>query len=113
MHELTITQNMVDIAVEQAEAAGANQIKRINLVVGQMSGIVEESVQFYFGFINKDTIAEGATLNFKTIPTTAKCLNCGTQFELPEYDWVCPSCHSTKMEIVSGKELFIESIEVE
>ena len=113
MHELAITQNMMDIVLEQAEGAGAKEIKRINLVIGEMSGFVEESVQFYFDFISKETIAEGATLYFEMIPATAQCRTCGKRFELKEFDWTCPYCQSNSMEIISGKELFIESIEVE
>jgi len=113
MHELTITQNMLDVVTEQAQEAGAKEVKKITLVIGEMSGFVEECVQFYFDFISKGTIAEGAALSFKMIPATAKCRGCGKLFELKEFDWTCPYCQSNNMEITSGKELFVESIEVE
>jgi hydrogenase nickel incorporation protein HypA/HybF len=113
MHELAITQSMLDLVLEQARKVEAREVKRINLVIGEMSGFVEECVQFYFDFISKGTIAEQASLSFKLIPTTARCRSCGRLFELREFDWTCPYCQGNSMEIISGKELFVESIEVE
>ena len=113
MHELAITQSMLDVALEHAEKAEAKEIKRINLVIGEMTGIVEQCVQFYFNFFGKGTIAEGATLSFTEVPTTARCRNCDKQFEVEEFTWACPHCGGNDLELVAGKELFVESIEVE
>jgi hydrogenase nickel incorporation protein HypA/HybF len=113
MHELAITQSMLDLVLKQAEEAGAKEIGKINLVIGEMTGVVGRCVQFYFDFLSKGTPAEGAALNFKVIPTTARCRNCGKEFELGEFDWTCPYCQSNNIEIIGGKELFVESIEVE
>jgi hydrogenase nickel incorporation protein HypA/HybF len=113
MHELSITQSMLDLVLEQAEKAEAKSVGKINLVIGEMTGVVEQSVQFYFDFLSKGTPAEGAALAFKVIPTTARCRGCDKNFELKEFDWTCPYCQDNNMEIVAGKELFVESIEVE
>lgn len=113
MHELSITQSMVDLALEQAREAGAKRVAKINLVVGEMSGIVDECVEFYFEFLSKDTIAEGAALSFKRVPMQARCRSCGELFIPKEFDWSCPNCRNSQMEIVAGNELYIESIEVE
>ena len=113
MHELAITQSMLDLVLEQAEKAGANEVGRINLVIGGMSGVVEDCVKFYFEFLSKGTLAERAALSFTVVPTMARCRGCDKLFELKEFDWTCPYCQSNNMEIVAGKELFVESIEVE
>ena len=113
MHELAITQNMLDLVLQQAEKAGAKEVERINLVIGEMTGVVEECVQFHFNFISKGTPAEGAALSFRMVPVTVRCRGCGKSFELEDSDSICPYCQSDKMEIIGGKELFIESIEVE
>jgi hydrogenase nickel incorporation protein HypA/HybF len=104
---------MLDLVLEQAEKAEAKSVGKINLVIGEMTGVVDRAVQFYFDFLSKGTAAEGAALAFKVIPTTAKCRNCHKEFELGEFDWTCPHCQSNNIEIVGGKELFVESIEVE
>ena len=113
MHELAITQSMLDLVLEQAEKAGAKEVRRINLVIGEMCGFVEECVQFYFNFLGKGTIAEGAALSFRMVPATAQCRGCGKPFELKEFDWTCPYCQGSSLEIIAGQELYVESIEVE
>ena len=113
MHELSITQDMLDLVLEQAEQAEAKKVGRINLVIGEMTGIVEECVRFYFGFVSEGTPAEGADLHIKKVASEARCRGCGKNFEIDEFDWTCPHCGSKDVEITAGKELFVESIEVE
>jgi len=113
MHELGVTQNILKIALEYAEKGGAGKIRSINLVIGGLSGILDESVQFYFDFVSKETIAEGAKLVFKRVPVRFRCRNCGKEFEFHGEVWVCPDCQTPGPEILSGREFFLESIEVE
>ena len=113
MHELAITQSMLDLVLRQAEEAEAEKVEKINLVLGEMTGVVGRCLQFYFDFLSKGTPAEGAALNFKVIPTTARCRDCAKEFKLGEFDWTCPHCQGNNMEIIGGKELYVESIEVE
>lgn len=113
MHELAITQSMLDLVLEQAEKAGAKKVGKIDLVIGEMTGVVDECVQFYFDFLSKGTIADGAALSFTMVPTMARCQGCDKSFELKEFDWACPYCQGNSMAIIAGQELFLESIEVE
>jgi len=113
MHEFAITQSMLNLVLEQAEKARAKEVKKINLVIGEMTGVVDECVQFYFDFLSKGTLADGATISFAVVTTTARCRGCGKLFEVREFDWTCPHCRGNNIEIVAGKELFVESIEVE
>jgi hydrogenase nickel incorporation protein HypA/HybF len=104
---------MLNLVLEQAGKARAKEVKKINLVIGEMTGVVDECVQFYFDFLSKGTLADGATISFSVVPTTARCRGCGKLFEVREFDWTCPHCRGNNIEIVAGKELFVESIEVE
>ena len=113
MHELSVTQSVLNIALETAKNNGASQITAINLVIGDMTSIVDDSVQFYFDILGKDTLAQGATLNFRREPATATCLDCRSQIPAtPPLTPVCPNCNSTKLTVSGGKEFYIESIEV-
>ena len=112
MHELSITQNILSIALEKADAAKAKQISKINLVIGELSGVVDDCVEFYFGFLSKDTIAAQASLSFRHPPTSLRCRNCDNLFTPEDIDWTCPNCRKQEIEIVSGRELYMESIEV-
>jgi len=113
MHELSITQMMLDLVLEEARKNDAARVQAITLVIGKMSGIVDDCVRFYFDFLSRDTIAKGARLAFKPVPAKARCRECGREFKLEELKWVCPGCGTTRIEIVGGKELYVESIEVE
>ena len=113
MHELGVTQNILQIALEHAQKAGAKKIRSINLVIGGLSGVIDESVQFYFDFVSKETMAEGAKLVFKKVPVRFRCRACGKEFDFHGEDWACPGCQSPGPEILTGREFFMESIEVE
>ena len=113
MHELSITQRILTIALEKASQAEASHVSRINLVIGDLTGIVEEFVKFYFDFASKETIAAQASLSFHHPPTQLRCRKCETVFSPEKLDWVCPSCQEQSVEIISGRECYVESIEVE
>jgi hydrogenase nickel incorporation protein HypA/HybF len=113
MHEASITESLLTLALEKAGEANASRITKIHLVVGELSGIVAECVQFYFDFLSKDTIASGASLVVDTVPTKVRCYKCDEVFSPVNGDWSCPKCKQTGIEIVSGRECYMESIEVE
>jgi len=112
MHELSITKTMLDLVVEQAQENGAEKVEGIRLVIGEMSGIVDDCMRFYFDFLSKGTIAEGARLSFRRVTPKARCRDCGKEFAPNGLDWVCPHCRTMRIDIVEGKELYLESIEV-
>ncbi len=113
MHELAITQSMFELVLEQAKKVRAKKVGKINLVIGEMTGVVGDCVQFYFDFISKGTLAEGAALSFVMVPPKAQCRGCNKLFELKDFDWTCPYCRGNSLQIIAGEELFVESIEVE
>ena len=113
VHELAVTQGVLDIALEKAEEVRATRITGINLVIGEMSSTVDDCVQFYFDFLSQDSIASSATLSFERIPIKLRCRQCGHSFTPDSPPWNCPQCHHWDMEILAGQELYIDSIEVE
>jgi hydrogenase nickel incorporation protein HypA/HybF len=113
MHELGVTENIVNIALAKANEAQANKVIQINLVVGDLSGFVPDCIQFYFEPLSKNTIAQGAVLHFESVPTQLRCRNCSAIFPPQDALWSCPKCKGQNIEIFKGRELYIESIEVE
>jgi hydrogenase nickel incorporation protein HypA/HybF len=113
VHELGVTQSILQIALHHAHEAGATRITSLNLVIGELASIVDDSVQFYWGMIAKDTIAENAVLNFKRIPALLKCRACGHTFDMDRREFACPACGSGKVEVAGGDEFFLESIDVD
>lgn len=108
-----MTQRLLDLVLERAQQAGADKVVRINVAVGESSGMVPESIVFYFDFLKEDTIAQGAELSFRVIPTVLHCRNCDLQFEAPRDDWRCPNCGELTVNRLQGGESYLESLEVE
>jgi hydrogenase nickel incorporation protein HypA/HybF len=113
MHELTITESILEIALKHAENANANRITDLYLVIGRLSSIVDESVQFYWDIIADGTIAEGAKLHFQREPIEILCLDCGRQYTPPDGQMACPNCDGVNIRILSGEQFFLEAIDVD
>ncbi len=112
MHEMSVTESMLAVVLKHAQRNRASRVTRINMVLGEFSTVMPESVQFYFDIIGKDTIAEGAELDFRRTKLIARCERCGEEFEVVEFDFTCPECKGDKTEIISGREFQVESIEI-
>jgi hydrogenase nickel incorporation protein HypA/HybF len=113
MHELSIVEAMVSIVLEKAKEANAKKVRRVYLVVGELSGVLNEAVELYFDMLTKDTIAAGADLFFMRPPAEVRCRNCGTVYSPENLKLTCPKCKEQKIEIISGQELYVDSLEVE
>jgi hydrogenase nickel incorporation protein HypA/HybF len=113
VHELSVTQQVLEITLEKARENGATAVKQINLVIGDMASVVDESVQFYFNFLGKGTLAEGARLVFRRVPITVRCRSCGNEFDVSGEEWTCPQCRKMDCQVIGGTEFYLESIEVE
>lgn len=113
MHELAITQSILEIAVRHAEAQKAKRITDLFIVMGQWSSTVDDSVQFYWDMISENSIAQGAKLHFKRIPAEIICLDCANIYQPTSRELLCPKCSSTRIKVKSGEEFYLEAIEVE
>jgi hydrogenase nickel incorporation protein HypA/HybF len=114
MHELPITQNILQIALQHAEKEGAKRIIALNLVIGQLSTVIDDSIQFYWPLISEGTIAQGASLNFKRVKAKLRCGVCNTVYELEDGQLrSCPNCDSYQVNVLAGKEFQLESIQIE
>jgi hydrogenase nickel incorporation protein HypA/HybF len=113
MHELPITENILEIALRHANQAGAGRITDIYLVIGQLSSIIDESVSFYWDIVSDGTIAEGARLHFRRIETEMRCLDCSHVYHPGEANLTCPKCESSKVKVIAGEEFSLEAIEVD
>ncbi|MFC2061348.1 hydrogenase maturation nickel metallochaperone HypA [Elusimicrobiota bacterium] len=114
MHELAIVQNMISEVEKSLCGMTVSSVIRVSIKVGEFSGVVPDSMQFAFEFAKEGTILENAALNIDQVAFKLRCRNCNKIFKMKdEFIYKCPHCDSTDAEVVSGKELFIESIEIE
>jgi hydrogenase nickel incorporation protein HypA/HybF len=113
MHELAVTESILNIATDYAQKAGATRVTDLYLVIGRLSSLVDDSVQFYWDIISADTICAKAQLHFERIPARILCLDCSNEYVLADTLSGCPECGSAKIKVVSGEEFSLNSIGIE
>lgn len=113
MHELSITEHLLDQCIREARAQGASRIRTIRLCIGQLKGIVPDCIQIYLDMLSEGTIAEGARIEAEFPPVRVLCRDCGLEGEITPHSLMCPHCGSLKLKLLSGKEFYIKSMEVD
>ena len=113
MHEYHIVERIVNEILKKAKASGAKKITSVTLVLGELSGLGEESIRVYFENLSKENILEGAALVIKSEKSKLKCEACGDIFERSKSDFHCPKCRSLGVLSNPGKEFYIDNIETE
>ncbi len=113
MHELPITESILEIAQRHGMQAGATRISDIYLVIGQLSSVIDDSVRFYWDMISEGTLAEGARLHFRRVPAEFLCSDCEASYKPEGEDFSCPQCGSAHVKLIAGVEFRVEAIEVE
>lgn len=113
MHELAVTENILEITLRHANQADATRVTDIYLVIGRLSSIVDDSIQFYWDIMSENTLCAGAALHFERIPARLLCLDCNKEYTLDADLEPCPFCQSPHIKVIAGEEFFVASIEVE
>ena len=110
MHELSLTQNILDLALKHD---GARRVTRVNLLIGEFSDEREGAIRFYWEDSARGTLAENAELCFRRVDAKMKCLACETVFHPDQEAVLCPVCQSHHLKLISGDDVRLESIDVE
>jgi hydrogenase nickel incorporation protein HypA/HybF len=113
MHELAITEHILKLALHHAREANARQVTDLHLQIGTLSTIIDDSVQFYWDIVSQGSLCQGATLHFHRTPARFRCQNCGHEYTLANELTACPHCDSIQVQLVSGQEFQLTSIDVE
>ena len=113
MHELAITESILRIAQDQAEKYNARKVLNIKIKMGEFSGVVPALIQDYFNMTSKGTIVENAELIIEHVPVTIKCLDCNKTFKIDKAKVKCPECGSINIKMITGREFYVDSMEVE
>jgi hydrogenase nickel incorporation protein HypA/HybF len=108
MHEMAITQSVVDAVCEHA---AGRHVQSVKVEIGALCAIVPDAMQFCFELAVEGTVADGAQLDLNIQPGLARCRTCGETFELPDMILLCP-CGSADVEVTAGRDLRILSMEV-
>ena len=112
MHEVSIMEEAMRVAVATARSSGSERILGLRLRVGAMSGVVPEAIRFAFDVVCRNTIAVGARLEIETVPATCWCAVCQKEFPYADFLSECPRCHNVSGELCHGRELEIAAVEI-
>lgn len=110
MHELSLSGAIVNTAVKHAKG---RRVRQINLRVGRLRQVVPDTLEFYFEFVARGTVCEGAALEQELIEASLRCRPCGHRWSIEIPAFRCPLCGGGEVEVAAGEEFEVESIEVE
>ena len=113
MHELALTEGILQIVREQAEKNGFARVLEISLAVGEYSGVIPECLQEFFPIASKGTKAEGAALRIRSVPASFRCIGCGYEGPIPRRTACCPQCGGSAIRMTAGREFYVENLKVE
>jgi hydrogenase nickel incorporation protein HypA/HybF len=111
MHELAIAQNIKSIVEENIKDKEMTVCK-IKVQVGKLRAVVPDFLKYSFQYSTEGTSMQGAELEINEIPVNCKCKNCGAKFTIEEPLFICPNCGSQQIDVLTGMELLVESIEL-
>ena len=112
MHELSIAQNIVEIIREHVPSNGLPLVKNVKLKIGELAGVVPDSLEFCFDAITEQTPMRNAVLVVEHIPFVVECRSCGRVSTNDIGTFLCAECGSDETRMVSGNELLVTAIEV-
>ena len=114
MHELAIMTGVMDAVTKSAHDAGADKVLKVTLSVGEMTECIQDALEFAFEALTEDDpFVRDAELTINMIKPKSRCLECGAEFEHDRFHMFCPECDSFATELLAGRELQIDSIEVD
>ena len=113
MHEMSITESILAVALEEAQKYGDRKIRSLTLRIGKLRQIVPETLYFCFDVVSQGTPAEGARLDIEEIPVYAYCESCEREFEVEDFLFVCPHCGLGHVTMTQGDELILANMELE
>ncbi|UCE28112.1 MAG: hydrogenase maturation nickel metallochaperone HypA [Candidatus Coatesbacteria bacterium] len=112
MHELSVTQSIVDSVLGEMNARGLERVGAVHLKLGRMTTFVPDCVKFYYDALTADTALAGSELIIEEVNVTGCCNNCGAELEFEEPFFICPECGSVDIEVLTGREILINALEV-
>ncbi len=113
MHELGIITNIFTIIEQVAADHHLSHIDKVKLKIGKLQQIVPDIFAFAFETVAKGTKAEGAVLDVDYVPVKMKCTGCSHEFRVEDHIYVCPTCGQTRLTMLEGMEIILESLEGE
>jgi len=112
VHELGIANSIMEMVLDEMSKKNLTIVNKIVLELGVLTDIVPDTLDFNFEIITKDTALANTKLEIKHIPLRACCEKCSVEFEVENFFFACPACHSRQVRVTQGEELNVAYLEV-
>jgi len=114
VHELGIASGILTSAIDAAEVEDAVRINAVDVSIGVLTEVMEEALQFAWAALRSGTMAEAAVLNVTMLGASSRCTDCAHEYTHGRFDGAkCPACGSYIVELLHGRELKIDSIDID
>lgn len=115
MHELSICEVLITTILTEMDRIKPppRRLLKVRVVLGELRQVVPECLQFAYEELSKGTPAEGSTLEIVHRPVTARCRQCGWEGEIKDKLFLCGRCEAANVEVLTGKELYLDSLEID
>ena len=112
MHELALSQNMVEIIEREARLQTFGRVETVRLEIGLLSCVEPEALRFCFDTVTRGTVADGALLEILTVPADACCRDCSAEFKISRRASPCPQCAGYRLDVQGGDQMRIKDLEI-
>ena len=114
MHEMAVAEGIIQVIMDKLKEQDSKiEVRKVHLKIGKLTCVEPEALRLSFEILARETPLEKSSLHIKSVAITGKCKECGKNLKLTKLDFACPYCGSFRLEIRTGREMFIESIEIE
>jgi len=113
MHETVLMQNLLSVVEQAIENHHVTRVNRVVLSVGKLANVLPDALSFAFEAMTQEGIMKGAELEMESLPAVARCDDCGYEYQPDGFPIVCPVCKSVNFRIISGEEVYVQSIDYE
>lgn len=112
MHELALAQEIVAMVARHIPPAQASRVRAVHVRIGELAGVVPDSLEFCFSAVVAGTVWESADLVMARVPAEACCLDCAATFPTQAPGAGCPACGSSFVRMTHGQELHVDAVEL-
>lgn len=113
MHEMSIAQNVLDIAFGEMRKNASCRVNKIKISIGEFSGVVKDSLEFAFDVLKPDTFAEAAEIEIEIVPMRIECSLCGpVECSISDLNLICPGCGDT-LKMTAGHDMRVDYLDLE
>jgi hydrogenase nickel incorporation protein HypA/HybF len=110
VHELSLSSAIVNTVTKHA---AGRRVVVVNLRVGALRQVVPDTLEFYFEFVARGTVCEGARLEQELIDAKLACRACEHEWSIEIPAFRCPQCAGSDVAVATGNEFEVESIDIE